>query len=696
MNTPTFAPSSTAKILSPGISYSMPPLEKLVLPDGRKLEYWEDRTQYRKTYHVSQKHSQASDTNDGTADAPFLTVSKAASIACAGECVLIHEGIYREQVNPAGSGRSPDEMLSFCGAPGETAVISGGEVLQCRFEPSTGWKKTNWSATRPYEEGFEFADPGAKVYMFRFPAGSFHDTNPFGMINCNHYSWYINEKVPAKMFHADLIEQKKITILRRGMIYCDGRRLRQVSYYYELGAVPGSFWVEDDGLKVHIRMPDDSDPSGHLLEYTAREQCFTPLETGTCYIKLENLNFRMCGNGFPPPQRGMASSYCGHHYIVKDCTFSDTNGIGLDLGFQCPTRFEELPMGGHLVTGCVFRECGFGGMAASACSSTVHYLDNRHGGFLVAGNIFINNCWQIFDQSMEEAALKMHHLKDSIIIGNYIEGCASGCGIWIDASNENIALRENVILDIKTRYFGLFIEASHDNIELSRNIIVNVKSLSGVGGSGIYSHNSDNIGNIRNIILGCEKAGILHKYGGTDRINCGSGNTGYGVTFTENIISHCEYAIMQPTDKGSAEGNIYGRFPAGGYLKVGLPPLHLNLANWQRYMGWDKDGALADIEYRLRERKDSGGDKNGSKYCGESACCGDSRQGKSAGLSSNCRYDGLELSVAIAGSRTDVYISFHRQDMAVTGEQSTGEQSTGRISVGEQIDRLLDALHKTH
>lgn len=48
-------------------------------------------------YHVSKT---GSDLNPGTKDAPFLTISKAASVARSGDVVTVHEGIYREWVNP--------------------------------------------------------------------------------------------------------------------------------------------------------------------------------------------------------------------------------------------------------------------------------------------------------------------------------------------------------------------------------------------------------------------------------------------------------------------------------------------------------------------------------------------------------------------------------------------------------------------
>ena len=56
------------------------------------------------TYHVAQKHPQASDANPGTQETPWKTASKAAAELQPGDMVVIHEDVYREWINPARSG----------------------------------------------------------------------------------------------------------------------------------------------------------------------------------------------------------------------------------------------------------------------------------------------------------------------------------------------------------------------------------------------------------------------------------------------------------------------------------------------------------------------------------------------------------------------------------------------------------------
>jgi len=52
---------------------------------------------YAGEYHVSKA---GLDTNPGSDSRPFNTISAAAQIAQPGDVVTVHEGVYREYVNP--------------------------------------------------------------------------------------------------------------------------------------------------------------------------------------------------------------------------------------------------------------------------------------------------------------------------------------------------------------------------------------------------------------------------------------------------------------------------------------------------------------------------------------------------------------------------------------------------------------------
>jgi hypothetical protein len=68
----------------------------------------------------------ASDTNPGTKEAPFATISAAAAILTAGDTCYIRAGIYRETVVPANSG-SPGNPIVFTGYGDGDVIISGAD-----------------------------------------------------------------------------------------------------------------------------------------------------------------------------------------------------------------------------------------------------------------------------------------------------------------------------------------------------------------------------------------------------------------------------------------------------------------------------------------------------------------------------------------------------------------------------------------
>ena len=79
------------------------------------------------------------------ADHPLKTISAAAELAQPGDNVIVHEGIYREEVNPPRGGLSDAERIVYTAAPGAKVVIKGSE-------PVKGWTRVEndtWKVTLP-------------------------------------------------------------------------------------------------------------------------------------------------------------------------------------------------------------------------------------------------------------------------------------------------------------------------------------------------------------------------------------------------------------------------------------------------------------------------------------------------------------------------------------------------------------------
>jgi hypothetical protein len=78
-------------------------------------------------YHVSPA---GQDSNAGTKQKPFRTISAAALVAQPGDTVIVHEGIYRERVNPPRGGTSESKRIVYQSAPGEKVVLTGSEIIK--------------------------------------------------------------------------------------------------------------------------------------------------------------------------------------------------------------------------------------------------------------------------------------------------------------------------------------------------------------------------------------------------------------------------------------------------------------------------------------------------------------------------------------------------------------------------------------
>ena len=86
------------------------------------------------------------DTNNGTLASPYLTISKAANIAIAGDVVIIREGTYWETVTPKNSGTTGNPIV-FKSYQNEKVIVSAMEILNNWTDDGNGiWKTTvDWN-----------------------------------------------------------------------------------------------------------------------------------------------------------------------------------------------------------------------------------------------------------------------------------------------------------------------------------------------------------------------------------------------------------------------------------------------------------------------------------------------------------------------------------------------------------------------
>lgn len=112
------------------------------------------------------------DANPGTLASPYLTISKAAQVAIAGDIVYIKEGTYEETLTPTNSGTAASPII-FQSFPGDKVIISAMQALSGWTKDTGNIYKTIIPFTSLGQENFVMNDQTA-LDLARWP----NKTNP--------------------------------------------------------------------------------------------------------------------------------------------------------------------------------------------------------------------------------------------------------------------------------------------------------------------------------------------------------------------------------------------------------------------------------------------------------------------------------------------------------------------------------------
>ena len=183
--------------------------------------------------HVSPS---GNDENPGTSTARLGTIVEAARRAQPGDTVTVHEGIYRERVNPPRGGTSDTNRIVYQAAPGERVVITGSE-------PVKGWQKV-----------------GGDTWKVTIPNSLFGEFHPYA--DLIHGDWF---KDKGRKHHT-------------GCVYLNGDWLMEAASFDDVFRPAGKtpMWVAQvDGTVVYAQFPGVN-PNGQLVEINVRQTLFTP------------------------------------------------------------------------------------------------------------------------------------------------------------------------------------------------------------------------------------------------------------------------------------------------------------------------------------------------------------------------------------------------------------------------------------
>lgn len=406
------------------------PAGEVNLPCGDSFMTWEKKSVPSKTYHVAQNSPAASDSNDGSEEHPFLTIGRAAGVLQPGEEVIVHEGVYRELIEPARGGTDAEHMIWYRAAAGESVTVKGSDLWKPHFEKDG----KNWVA--------------------ELSGGMFAGANVF----CLQNTW-MDDRWDCGGPRAGLF---------RGQIYLNGEELLQVQNVSELGRYAGSrnvFCVDSDGVTIHMRLKDGADPNGLEFEITVRPQVFAPAERYQNYIGISGFTMMHAANSnpIPYPQQGLVSANGGHHWIIEDCDIGCANTIGIDLGGQWWYYTTGEYQGYHIVRRNKIHDTGMSGIAAW------HTKENT--SMLIEDN-YLYNCCTMNDSHCESGAIKIHSAINSLIRRNVVANVWYGNAIWLDGESVNTRITQNVCaVSHRTGWGDIMLEAYSGPFMVDNNIV---------------------------------------------------------------------------------------------------------------------------------------------------------------------------------------------------------------------------------
>jgi alpha-N-arabinofuranosidase len=416
-------------------------------------------TTYAKEFHVA---TSGSDDNRGTKTAPLRTIQRAAELAQPGDVVTVHEGVYRERINPPRGGKSPGKRILYQAAFGERVEIKGSEVVK-------GWAKleeATWKVTL---------------------------TNSF----FGHFNPY------RDLIHGDWFEPKDRQH-HTGAVYLNGEWLTEAATLEDVLKPAGNnpLWygkVEPDTTTIWAQFKGVN-PNEQLVEINVRQTVFYPDQPFRNYITVRGFILSQAATPWAPPtaqQIGLIGTHWSKGWIIENNIISHSVCSGIALGkYGDPwdntsantaegyvetihralqNRWNKETIGHHLVRSNEISHCEQAGIVGSlgAAFSTV-----------VGNNIHDIHVRLLFSGA-EMAGIKFHGAIDTVIRSNHVYRTCRG--LWLDWMAQGTRVSGNLFHDNATE--DLFVEVDHGPFLVDNNLLLSGTSLLDMSEGGAYAHN---------------------------------------------------------------------------------------------------------------------------------------------------------------------------------------------------------------
>jgi alpha-N-arabinofuranosidase len=410
-------------------------------------------------YHVSVKGSNA---NDGTASNMLRTIQAAAEKAQPGDTIIVHEGVYRERVNPPRGGESDKKRITYQAAKGEKVEIKGSEIVK-------DWVKVQ--------------DDTWKAIL---PNSFFGGFNPYS--DLIHGDWF-NPK--GREHHT-------------GAVYLNGEWLTEAAKLDEVlkpaGATPLWFAQIDKGNTTIWAQFKGANPNEQTVEVNVRRTVFYPEKTGINYITVRGFTLRDAATPWAPPtaeQIGVIGTHWSKGWLIENNNVSHSVCSGISLGKYgdefdntsadtaegyvktieraLANGWNKETVGSHIVRNNIISHCEQTGIVGSLgpCFSTV-----------TGNEIHDIHVRQLFTGA-EMAGIKFHGAIDVEIRGNHIYRTC--LGTWLDWMAQGARVTGNLYHDNIGQ--DLFVEVDHGPFLVDNNIFLTPTNLLSLSQGGAYIHN---------------------------------------------------------------------------------------------------------------------------------------------------------------------------------------------------------------
>ncbi|MEG6570323.1 right-handed parallel beta-helix repeat-containing protein [Thermoanaerobacterium thermosaccharolyticum] len=434
-------------------------------------------------YHVAKT---GSDQGKGTLKDPFLTINKAASVAMAGDTIIVHEGVYREWVKPKYKGLSDKRRITYKAAEGEKVVIKGSERIQ------------SWH----HVEG--------NVWKCQLPNSFFGEFNPY------------KEEVFGDWLLT--VEEKK----HLGDVYLNGMSFYEVTSYEQLidpqvrteiidhwtqKIVPVHnaeqtkyvWYAEVDSEKTTIYANfQGADPNEEFVEINVRRSCFYPVETGIDYITVKGFEMAHAATPWAPPtadQPGLIGPNWSKGWIIEDNIIHDAKCSAISIGKEATTGhnyrsirkdkpgyqyqleavfsaerngWSKEKIGSHIIRNNTIYDCGQNAIVGHlGCVFSEIY--NNHIYNIALKREFYGH---------EIAGIKLHAAIDVQIYHNRIHDCS--LGLWLDWEAQGTRVSKNLFYNNNR---DIFVEVSHGPYVVDHNILASEYAIDNMSQGGAYINN---------------------------------------------------------------------------------------------------------------------------------------------------------------------------------------------------------------